>query len=45
MKKADWKFNKDRKNLIDEQSKETEVTKYFRSENRPIYIPKRKKKK
>jgi len=47
MKKADYKFHRDKKEQINHQSKETEEPQYYFKgpANRPIYIPKKKKKK
>ena len=46
MKKADYKFHRDRKEQIERVSEENEPGFYYRwPSNTPIYIPKRKKKK
>ena len=47
MKKADYKFHRDRKEAIERDSKQSdEPFFYFRqAANNPIHIPKRKKKK
>ena len=47
MKKADYKFNRDRKNQIQDDGRQSEgIFMYWKgSTNRPIFIPKRKKKK
>lgn len=49
MKKAEYKFNKDRQNQIRLTASETEPDPWTffnkKATNRPIFIPKRKKKK
>jgi hypothetical protein len=47
MKKADYKFHRDKKEQIQNQSKQSEEPVYFfkQAANSPIFIPKRKKKK
>lgn len=47
MKKAGYKFHRDKKQQIEYQSKETNEPQYYSKgpANRPIYIPKKKKKK
>lgn len=47
MKKADYKFHRDKKEQIQDLSKQNEGEDYFfrQASNRPIFIPKRKKKK
>ncbi len=44
MKKADYKFHRDRKEQIESQSRQSEVF-IWRTSGSPIFIPKRKKKK
>jgi len=44
MNKADYKFHRDRKEEIENNSKQNESF-FWRSDPKPIYIPKRKKKK
>lgn len=46
MKKADYKFHRDRKQQIESQSRQSEGIFTFWKEptNRPIFIPKNKKK-
>jgi hypothetical protein len=45
MRKADYKFNRDKRNEINDNAKQNENVLYLRSWHSPIYIPKRKKKK
>lgn len=46
MKKADYKFHKDRKDQIQRNSQQNEPMRFWcAASNQPIYIPKRKKKK
>ena len=47
MNKAEYKFHRDRKQQIQNQSKQSEEAQYFfkSAANSPIFIPNRKKKK
>jgi hypothetical protein len=48
MKKADYKFHRDKKERIEQDSRQTTPTDGFfwgKFANRPIFIPKKKKKK
>jgi hypothetical protein len=47
MKKADYKFHRDKKEQIQRDSNQTDpnLFSWYRPANNPIYIPKRKKKK
>lgn len=44
MKKSDYKFHRDKKESIQNLSKENEQDFWRKSSNKPIFIPKRKKK-
>lgn len=45
MNKADHKFHRDKREQIDSQARENDQPVWFKNIPRPIYIPKRKKKK
>lgn len=47
MKKADYKFHRDKKEQINDLSKPNDGSDWFfqKAANKPIFIPKRKKKK